>query len=113
MQVQKGISNSGAEAFSGVIIHIFLLPHFNPKHISSLLSGGDNSPKRIFILPGICSGAGLATSYLCANWFPLSLGNRHDERIQNSGGYFRAVGLVILGGYGRPGSVAFFLFSVP
>jgi len=30
MQAQKGISSGGAEAFSGVIIHIFLLPHFNP-----------------------------------------------------------------------------------
>jgi len=29
MQAQKGISGGGAEAFSGVIIHIFLLPHFN------------------------------------------------------------------------------------
>ena len=55
----------------------------------------------------------LATSCLCANWFPLSLGNRQNERTQNSSGYFRAVGLVILGDYGRPGSVAFFVFSAP
>lgn len=30
MQAQKGISGGGTEAFSSVIIHIFLLPHFNP-----------------------------------------------------------------------------------
>ena len=30
MQTQKGISSGDAEAFSGVIIHIFVLPHFNP-----------------------------------------------------------------------------------
>ena len=30
MQAQKGICSGGAETFSGMIIHIFLLPHFNP-----------------------------------------------------------------------------------
>jgi len=53
---KKSISSGEAETFSGVFFFFFAA--FQPKHISSLLSGGDNSPKRIFILPGVCSGAG-------------------------------------------------------
>lgn len=40
MQAQKGIiSSGGAETFSSVIIHIFLLPHFNPNTFLHFYSG--------------------------------------------------------------------------
>lgn len=112
MQAQKGISSGGAEAFSSVIIHIFLLPHFNPNIFLHFYPGEITARNEFSFFLGYAV-ARVWRPLICANWFPLSLGNRHDKRIQNSGGYFQAVGLVILGGYGRPGSVAFFLFFVP
>lgn len=91
-----------------MIIHIFFLPHFNPNIFLRFYPGEITARNEFSFFLGYA--VALATSYPCANWFPLSLGNRQNERIQNSGGYFRAVGLVILGGYGRPDSVAFFFF---